>query len=117
MGQWVNIIGWPRCTYQGICMINISKIEQIEDYMKIAEHGLCSIMEHLHFTNKYKQNKIPPNVEEQTEEMDIDEKKQSQIIEIPEQKNQINNTVSTSHNTNTDDEIWAQVIADLGMYN
>ena len=92
-------------------MINISRIEPIEDYIKIAEHGLSTIMEHLHFTNKSKNNKIPPDIVTQTENMDVDEKKQTQIIDITEQKNDSNNTPTT------DDAIWAQVIADIGMYN
>ena len=55
IGDWVTITGWPKITYQGICEINITKIEpiQLNEYTKIAYHGLSVIMEHEDNISKY----------------------------------------------------------------
>ena len=54
VGDWVTITGWPKPTYQGVCEINISKIQPIQqnEYIKIANHGLTAIMEHEYYTSK-----------------------------------------------------------------
>lgn len=95
VGEWVIITGWPKPTFQGVCEINISKVQciHINEYDKITQHGLTVIMEHEHFINKHSLKKSTNQINYQNKLLSNNNNNFSTEIEATN-----NNTTNTDNN-------------------